>query len=186
MDAQELIDVLCKSDWRASKSNDTPSYVRQLISGWMDELISVRDEHDSHAANGSEKSIQNKSLLAVGKNHTVLAWRQHVGKYRHLHQQKNIISVGVPGMADSMMVVAVTITPEMVGRTVGVAVAAEFKAAKGRQSDAQKKWQRAFESRGGVYRLVRSPEEMTALVDDVQSGRAFEGAGHGRLQKVAC
>lgn len=133
-----------------------------------------------------ETNIQNLSLLAVGKNPTVLAWRQHVGRYRHLHQQNTIVTIGKPGMPDSMMVVAVTITPEMVGRTVGVAVAAEFKAATGRQEAKQKAWQRAMEARGGVYRLVRSPEEMTALVDDVQSGRAFEGAGHGRLQKVAC
>lgn len=88
-------------------------------------------------------------------------------------------------MPDSFMVVAVTITPEMVGRTIGVAVAPEFKTAKGAQEDDQKKWQRAFEARGGVYRLVRSPEEMTALVDDVQSGRAL-GGGDVRSQKVAC
>jgi hypothetical protein len=74
-------------------------------------------------------------------------------------------------MADSLAVVEVMITPEMVGQRVGVAVAAEFKTETGRQSEAQRNWQRAFEARGGVYRVIRTPEEMLELVDDVQHGR---------------
>lgn len=79
--------------------------------------------------------------------------------------------VGTPGAADSIAVVAVKITPDMVGKTIGVAVAPEFKTATGSQSQRQKDWQTAFERRGGVYRLVRSADDMLALVDDVQSGR---------------
>lgn len=73
-------------------------------------------------------------------------------------------------MADSLAVVAVTITPAMVGKTIGVAVAPEFKTASGKQSERQKLWQRAFESRGGVYRLVRNQAEMVALINDVKAG----------------
>lgn len=120
-----------------------------------------------------ETSIQNQCFLRVGCRPDVLTWRQQVGKYRHLHQPDKIVSIGTPGMSDSMMVVAVTIDESMIGKTVGVAVAPEFKTGSGRQSAAQQNWQRAFEARGGVYRLVRSPEEMEQLVDDVKSGRAF-------------
>lgn len=118
-----------------------------------------------------ETKVQNASFLRIGQRQDVLAWRQQVGKYRAMNNPDQIISVGVPGMADSMMVVAVTVTPEMVGRTIGLAVAAEFKTATGKQAEAQKRWQRAFEARGGIYRLVRSPDEMEQLVDDVQHGR---------------
>ena len=122
-------------------------------------------------AQNSETRVQNSAFLAVGQRPDVIVWRQHVGKYRHLHHPDTIVSVGQPGMADSMMVVAVEITPEMVGRKLGVAVAVEFKTEKGRQAEAQKAWQRAFESRGGIYALVRSAGEMVKLVEDVQNGR---------------
>lgn len=117
-----------------------------------------------------ETKIQNACLLAVGTMPDVLAWRQHVGKYRAISNADQIISIGVPGMADCLAVVAVTVTPEMVGKKIGVAVAAEFKTATGKQAMAQKLWQHAFTQRGGVYRLVRSEADMLRLIDDVRAG----------------
>ncbi len=83
------------------------------------------------------------------------------------------VRVGLPGMADVGMVVSVTVTPGMVGKTIGVAVNAEMKTTTGRQSEAQRNWQRAFEARGGIYRIVRSEADMLALVADVQAGKAW-------------
>lgn len=121
--------------------------------------------------NSESTQIQNPSLLAVGARSDVLVWRQQSGLFRQFEAPHTPVRVGVPGMADSMAVVAVTITPDMVGRTIGVAVAPEFKTTRGRQSEAQRNWQTAFEKRGGVYRLVRSADEMLALIDDVKNGR---------------
>lgn len=118
-----------------------------------------------------ETIIQNRCLLSVGQRKDCMWWRQHVGKYRHLHQPDQVVSIGTPGMADTIGVVAVTITESMVGKTVGVAVAAELKTKTGKQQENQQLWQRAFQARGGVYRLVRSPEDMTQLVEDVKHGR---------------
>lgn len=118
-----------------------------------------------------ETITQNECLLAVGQMPDVLAWRQQVGTFRAMDNPQRVVKVGTPGMADSMLVVAVTITPEMVGQTVGVAVATEFKTATGRQRQQQAAWQRAFQLRGGVYRLVRSVQDMLQLVDDVRSGK---------------
>lgn len=118
-----------------------------------------------------ETRVQNASFLAVGQRRDTMIWRQQVGKYRHLNEPNLIVSIGVPGMADSMGVVQVTITPDMVGKKIGVAIAPEFKTKTGRQAEAQKLWQAAFEARGGVYRLIRSPEEMVQLVEDVKNGR---------------
>jgi len=119
-----------------------------------------------------ETNIQNASLLAVGSRADVLPMRLQSGVFRTLHDNR-IIRVGQKGVADSMLIVAVEITPEMVGVIVPVAVAAEFKTQKGKQSNDQKLWQSAFEKRGGIYRLIRSVGEIEALVAQVKSGKLF-------------
>jgi len=121
-------------------------------------------------AQNPETKIQNSALLAVGARPDVLAMRLQSGVFRAYDDPDKIVRIGQPGLPDTMMLVATEITPEMVGKTVAVAVAAEIKTAQGRQSDAQRAWQRAFEARGGTYELVRSPDQMIALVDRVQRG----------------
>lgn len=134
--------------------------------------------------NAETTQAQNPALLAVGQRRDVLAWRQQSGLFRAYDDPSKIVRVGVPGLADSMAVVAVTITPDMVGRTVGFAVAAEFKTQTGQQSEPQRLWQSAFEQRGGVYRLVRSADDMRQLVADVQDGKACCRCGRiGHLAK---
>lgn len=122
------------------------------------------------AQNRETRESQNPSLLAVGARPDVLIWRQQSGVFRSYDDPQRVVRIGQPGMADAMSVVAVTITPEMVGKTIGVAVAPEFKTNRGRQSEAQANWQRAFEQRGGIYELVRTPEQMVDLVARVQRG----------------
>lgn len=123
------------------------------------------------AQNSETRTAANPALLEVGARPDVMIWKQPVGLFRSLNDPNRKVMVGTPGQADSIAVVAVVITAEMVGKTIGVAVAPEFKTAKGTQSEKQKNWQAAFQRRGGVYRLVRSAAEMLALVDDVQAGR---------------
>ena len=99
----------------------------------------------------------------------VLAWRQQSGLF---YTRDGVpVRVGLPGMSDCGMIVPVVITPDMVGRTIGVAVQPEFKTQKGRQSEAQSNWQQAVELRGGAYKLVRSDSEMVQLITDIQNGR---------------
>lgn len=120
--------------------------------------------------NRETREVQTPAMLAVGTRPDVLVWRQQSGLFRVYDSPKRIVQIGEPGIADAGMIVAVTITPEMVGRTVGVAVQPEFKTKTGRQSEAQRNWQAAVEKRGGVYALVRSADEMLALVERVQRG----------------
>ena len=103
----------------------------------------------------------------------MLVWRQQSGLFRAFDAPEKVVRVGMPGVADAMAVVAVTITPDMVGQTIGVAVAPEFKTARGQQAEAQANFQRAFEARGGVYRLVRSADDMRQLIQEVQDGTAL-------------
>lgn len=118
----------------------------------------------------AETNIQNQALLAVGQRDDVLAMRLQSGCFRAMDAPDKIVRIGQPGLADTMMVVAVTIDASMIGKTIGVAVAGEIKTTKGRQSDAQKRWQAAFEARGGIYELIRSPGQMLELVERVRSG----------------
>lgn len=120
------------------------------------------------AKNRETTHVQHPAMVAVGARPDVLVWRQQSGLF--FTREGNPVRVGLTGMADAGMIVAVTITPDMVGRTIGVAVQPEFKAG-GQQSEAQANWQRAVEQRGGIYRLVRSSGDMLRLVDDVQHGR---------------
>ncbi len=121
-------------------------------------------------AQNGETKIQNSALLAVGSRPDVLAMRMQSGVFRSYDDPDKIVRVGQPGIADTMMVVATTITPDMVGKTVGIAVAAEIKTDTGRQSPAQRRWQAAFQQRGGIYALVRSAAQMVELVDRVRRG----------------
>ena len=123
------------------------------------------------AQNRETRQVQNPALLAVGARPDVMIWRQQSGVFRAFDNPQQVIRVGQPGMSDSLAVVAVTITPEMVGKTVGVAVAAEYKTDTGRQSEAQRNWQAAFQKRGGIYHIIRSAAEMVGLVERVQRGQ---------------
>lgn len=125
-------------------------------------------------ARNAETNLQNSAFNAIGQHDDVMIWRQQSGVFRSMTDKDRIVRVGVTGMADSMMIVGVTITPEMIGKRIGVAVGVEFKTETGRQSDAQKRWQKAFEARGGVYRVVRSAADIVQLVENVKTGKVWK------------
>lgn len=119
------------------------------------------------------RTVAHPALLAVGCDPDVMVWKQPVGLFRALNDPDRKVTVGVKGQADSIGVVRVTITPEMVGKTIGVAFAPEFKTPKGPQKEHQEAWQRSFEARGGLYRLIRSAADMVAFVREIKDGTAF-------------
>lgn len=125
-------------------------------------------------ARNAETNLQNAAFSAVGQHDDVMIWRQVVGVFRSRTNKRRVIRAGVRGMSDSLMIVGVTITPDMIGKRIGVAVGVEFKTEAGRQSDAQKRWQKAFEARGGVYRVVRSATDIVQLVENVKTGEAWK------------
>ncbi len=116
-----------------------------------------------------EKNIQNASLLAIGSDPDVLAMRLQSGVFRSMDDPSRIVKVGTTGVSDSIAIVKVVITPDMVGKTVAVCAAAEFKTLKGKQREAQVKWEQAFNKRGGRYRLIRSPQQMKEFIDEVKT-----------------
>lgn len=116
------------------------------------------------------REVQNPALIAASSMPGVLAMRQHSGVFRAMTDPTRIVRVGLPGMADAGLIVAVEITPEMVGRTLGAAVQVEFKTATGRQSDDQRTWAEAVRRAGGIYELVRSADQMPELIARVRRG----------------
>lgn len=91
-----------------------------------------------------------------------------MGLFRAMHSE-HVIRVGMPGMADIGAIMPVTVTPDMVGKTVGLAVQIEVKTPTGTQRPEQKTFQQAVEYRGGIYRLCRSPDEAIGISRIVDS-----------------
>jgi len=101
----------------------------------------------------SEAATQAAIRLALGQRGDVMLFRINVGKFRPLHGDQNRVIQSAPNG-----------TPDLLGVVGpnGRALAIEVKSAKGRQREEQVAFQRAWESRGGLYILARS-------VDDVLS-----------------
>ena len=104
-----------------------------------------------------ETKIQNKIMMAMSKKGW-LCWRNQVGLFKTMDGRT--VNIGIKGSSDLMAVKPTVITPEMVGQTLAVFVAVEVKTATGRQSEPQKKWQKAVEKLGVKYILARSENDI--------------------------
>lgn len=80
-------------------------------------------------------------------------------------RQARPFQAGPPvGTADLLGVTRVTVTPDMVGKVIGVATAIETKTAKGRQRDEQKTFERVMLAQGGMYILARSADDVARML----------------------
>ena len=104
-----------------------------------------------------ETNIMNKIMLAMSKKGW-LCWRNQVGLFKTLDGRT--VNIGIKGSSDLMAIKPTVITPDMVGQTLAVFVAVEVKTATGRQSEPQKKWQKAVEKLGVKYILARSENDI--------------------------
>ena len=104
----------------------------------------------------SEAVLQQNIRLALGLRDDIFMFRINVGKFRPIDgEQKRVIQSAPEG------------TPDLLGviqrGDVGQAFGIEVKAPRGQQREAQKKWQAAWEARGGIYILAKH-------LDDVYKG----------------
>ena len=104
-----------------------------------------------------ETKIQNRIMMDMSEK-GYLVWRNQVGLFKTLDGRT--VNIGIKGSSDLMAIKPTVITPEMVGQTLAVFVAVEVKTATGRQSEPQKKWQKAVEKLGGKYILARSEDDI--------------------------
>lgn len=77
-----------------------------------------------------------------------------IRKARPLHAGLNI------GSGDLIGWEPVTITPEMVGKTLAVFASIEVKDDKGRVSDEQNQWMKQVNESGGIAKVLRSASEV--------------------------
>ena len=104
-----------------------------------------------------ETKIQNRIMMDMSKK-GYLVWRNQVGLFKTMDGRA--VNIGIKGSSDLMAVKPTVITPDMVGQTLAVFVAVEVKTATGRQSEPQKKWQKAVEKLGVKYILARSENDI--------------------------
>jgi hypothetical protein len=117
-------------------------------------------------AGPSESEIQKRILLAIGTRDDLLIMRRNVGFARDPVSGR-AIRFGTVGEGDLQGVLRVACN---CGRIFGQAVALEAKTATGRQSDAQRLWERAWTRRGGIYAVVRSVEDAVDALERAKRG----------------
>lgn len=111
----------------------------------------------------SEKAIQNEILVAASAIAEGMFWREAsarawVGKLVERKGSRVTLEAAMPIVAGCEGI------PDIMGIIAGRSVGLEVKTLDGRQQDSQRRFQRVFESKGGIYRVVRSPEEAVAFL----------------------
>jgi hypothetical protein len=106
----------------------------------------------------TEAELQAEILLAVGSRPDCRIWRNNTGVGRTLSGQR-VIRFGLVGSADLLGILR-----------GGRFLAVEVKTAKGRQSEAQRNFQRMIESMGGIYVLARDVQTVVDVIDEETGG----------------
>lgn len=91
-----------------------------------------------------ETDLMQSILLTFGSRSDCRLWRVNVGAFKD--SGGRLVRYGIPGMADISGILAPS------GRRIEI----ECKAANGRQTEQQKRWQQMIEKHGGLYVLARS------------------------------
>lgn len=102
-----------------------------------------------------EAVLQQNIRLALGLRDDVFMFRINVGKFRPMEGGPRVIQSAPEGTPDLMGVLGPS------GKAFGI----EVKTAKGQQREAQKRWQEAWEKRGGIYVLARCLEDVYEGLD---------------------
>lgn len=106
------------------------------------------------------KGWNGNKVISISRRMTVVAEPGDV-----LIKQARPFDTGLPvGFSDLFGLVSVTITPEMVGQTVGVFVGAEVKDEFGRVSPKQAAFLQAVNDNGGRAGIVRSIQDAEQLI----------------------
>lgn len=88
----------------------------------------------------------------------LFAYRQNTGAYKT--ESGHYVRYGVPGGSDIVSITPVVITPEMVGKTLGVYTATECKSENGKLTEPQERFRDHVLACGGIYIVARSTEDI--------------------------
>ena len=113
------------------------------------------------AGRSDELAIQNAIRLEHGAGPARL-WRNNSGALKD--STGRLVRYGLcPGSSDLIGLRSVTITPDMVGQTLGVFVAIEVKD-QGRLTDQQRAFLAMVTQAGGLAGVARSPEDARTIL----------------------
>lgn len=117
-----------------------------------------------------EQLIQARVMAVLNhRDSPCRVWRNNVGGY--YDARGAYVSYGLAkGSSDLIGGARVTITPEMVGKTVFVFLADEIKTEKGRLSDEQIAFLKMVRHLGGIPQNHRSEQDAIDFVERVRSG----------------
>ena len=107
-----------------------------------------------------ERDIMREIQVALSDPATRL-FRMQSGSYELIDGRH--ITVGFPGLSDLVGWHCVTITPEMVGRTVAIYTAIEVKSRRGKVTNQQLRFIEAVRNAGGLAGIARTIPEARAL-----------------------
>jgi hypothetical protein len=111
-----------------------------------------------------ETEIVNQIMIATSKMGARI-FRNTRGLFLTLDASRKVrAGLQAPGASDLIGFVPVTITPEMVGRTIAVFVAAEVKTLTGRASPEQLNFIDFVQKSGGIAGVCRSAEDAEKLL----------------------
>jgi len=106
----------------------------------------------------NEGQLQDLIRLELGQCREAVFWRNNCGVAEMRGGFKVRFGVGSPGGSD------------LIGLYCGRAVFVEIKTPTGRQSPEQKQFQQLVESKGGIYRILRSVEDARAFLGELRTG----------------
>lgn len=110
-----------------------------------------------------ETSVEKQVQLAVSK-HGARLFKNHRGMFKDMQGNPRQIGIGPNGGSDLIGFTAVTITPEMVGRSLAVFTAIECKQGKGRPSPEQLKFIETVKQYGGKAGVAWCAEDAVEII----------------------
>jgi len=125
----------------------------------------------------SESSISNEIALALSRESKgkIISWRNNTGygvlgkvvkqegeQFHGINGRRVQYGLCV-GSSDRIGIVSVTVTPAMVGRTLGIFLALEVKSSTGKATPEQQNFIAAVRKAGGLAGVVRSADEALGI-----------------------
>lgn len=112
----------------------------------------------------SESIILANIRIDLGRREDLRIFRNNTGALRD--KLGRWVHYGLaPGSPDLIGLKTVTITPEMVGRSVAIFVGIECKTAKGRVTEEQVSFLRMLEQRGALSGIARSTDDALRIIE---------------------
>lgn len=112
----------------------------------------------------AETTLQQHIRLAVGQRSDVRLFRNNTGTLPDPRTGRPIQFGLARGSADLIGIKQVTITPDMVGQTIGVFTSIEVKTPTGRVTPQQRNWLTMVRKLGGIAGIARSTRDANEIL----------------------